>query len=193
VSWVIIYSGADFTLYYKARTRAQAAFIAELERVPWRDRVEFFFSDERRLKVDDIINDCREGDHVYTCGPAGFMDAVYAAAMGRGWLDEALHREYFTAPERAPYANHPFTLRLARAGRSIPVAASQSAAEALQQAGFHVDIKCKDGLCGVCTVAYTEGAIEHRDFVLSKMQRQGKLTLCCSRAQLPNESITLDL
>jgi reductive dehalogenase len=185
--------GADFTLFYKARTRAQAAFVAELERVPWSDRVECFFSDERRLNVGDVLKDCREGDHVYTCGPAGFMDAVYAAAMSRGLPDEALHREYFTAPQRVPYENHPFTLHLARSRRSIPVSASQSAAEALLRAGFHIDIKCKDGLCGVCTVAYAEGTIEHRDFVLSKMQRQGKLTLCCSRAKLPNDSITLDL
>jgi reductive dehalogenase len=186
-------SGADFTLYYKARTRAQAAFIPELERVAWRDRVEFFFSDERRLSVGDVINECGDGDHVYTCGPAGFMDAVYAAATSRGLPDEALHREYFTVPERAPYENHPFELHLAGSRRSIPVSANQSAAEALQQAGFHIDIKCKDGLCGVCAVGYTEGAVEHRDFVLSKMQRQSKLTLCCSRAKVPNDSITLDL
>jgi reductive dehalogenase len=186
-------SGADFTLYYKARTRAQAAFIPELELVAWRDRVELFFSDERRLHVGDVINDCGDGDHVYTCGPAGFMDAVYAAATSRGLPDEALHREYFTAPERAPYENHPFTLQLTRSRRSIPVSVSQSAAEALQGAGFHIDIKCKDGLCGVCAVDYAEGAVEHRDFVLSKAQRQRKLTLCCSRAKVANDSITLDL
>src|ERR1700692_41167 len=89
--------------------------------------------------------------------------------------------------------NHPFELHLARSRRSIPVSASQSAAEALQQAGFHIDIKCKDGLCGVCAVDYAEGTVEHRDFVLSKAQRQSKLTLCCSRAKAANDSITLDL
>jgi ferredoxin len=121
------------------------------------------------------------------------MDDVYGAAMSRGLPDEALHREYFTVPERAPYENHPFTLQLTRSRRSIPVSARQSAAEALQEAGFHIDIKCKDGLCGVCAVGYTEGAVEHRDFVLSKMQRQSKLTLCCSRAKVANDSIALDL
>jgi ferredoxin-NADP reductase len=186
-------SGADFTLYYKARTRAQAAFIPELERVAWRDRVEFFFSDERRLNVGDVINNCGDGDHVYTCGPAGFMDAVYSAAMSRGLPDEALHREYFTVPERAPYENHPFTLQLTRSRRSIPVSVNQSAAEALQGAGFHIDIKCKDGLCGVCAVDYAEGTVEHRDFVLSKTQRRSKLTLCCSRAKVANDFIALDL
>jgi ferredoxin len=55
-----------------------------------------------------------------------------------------------------------------------PVSVSQSAAEAQQQAGFHIDIKCKDGLCGVCAVGYTEGAVEHRDFVLSKMQQTSR-------------------
>jgi ferredoxin-NADP reductase len=86
-------SGADFALYYRARTRAQAAFNPELERVSWRDRVEFFFGDERRLNVGDIINNCRDGDYIYTCDPAGFMNALYAAATSRGLPDEALHRE----------------------------------------------------------------------------------------------------
>src|SRR5882757_1341513 len=91
-------AGADFALYYKARTRAQAAFVPEMQAMPWADRIHFHFSDENRLNVGDVLGDHRTGDHLYTCGPAEFMDAVYAAAIERGWLEDSLHREYFSVP-----------------------------------------------------------------------------------------------
>jgi reductive dehalogenase len=50
-------SGADFMLYYKARTRAQAGFITELEQVPWFHRVRFHFSDENRLDISDVLGE----------------------------------------------------------------------------------------------------------------------------------------
>src|SRR5690606_41863446 len=89
-------AGADFDLYYKSRTRAQAAFIPELQAMPWAERVHFHFSDERRLDIADVLNQYRDGSHVYTCGPAAFMDAVFETASGFGWPEEALHREYFS-------------------------------------------------------------------------------------------------
>jgi hypothetical protein len=50
----------------------------------------------------------------------------------------------------------------------------------------------RSGLC-VRAIDYTEGTVEHRDFVLSKAQRQSESTLCCSRAKVANDSITLNL
>lgn len=186
-------AGADFTLYYKARTRAQAAFVAELEAVPWARRVHFRFSDECRLNVADVLTGYRPGDHLYTCGPAAFMDAVFGAALALGWHEDALHREYFSVPEAKAYDNHPFTLELKRTGRSIVVPADKAATAALREAGVTVDVKCSDGLCGVCKVPCLEGEIEHRDYVLSKSQRATHMILCCSRAKQPDGTIVVDL
>jgi ferredoxin-NADP reductase len=185
--------GAAFVLYYKARTRAQAGFIAELQGVPWASQVRFHSSDENRLNVADVLGGYQVGDHLYTCGPAEFMDAVYAAALGKGWSEESLHREYFSAPEGPQYVNHPFTLELRRAGVEIQVSADKSATVALKDAGINVDVKCSDGLCGVCKAHYLEGEIEHRDYVLSKSQRTTSVILCCSRAKEPNGTIVLDM
>ena len=185
--------GAEFTLYYKAKTRAQAAFIPELQQVPWANRVQFYFSDEVRLDVADVLKDYQPGDHLYTCGPAAFMDAVYETARVHGWSDEALHREYFSVPDGVQYENHPFTLRLQRSGGSILVPADKPATVALKEAGINVDVKCSDGLCGVCAATYLEGEVEHRDFVLSKAQRSRKMILCCSRASKPEATVVVDL
>ncbi len=185
--------GADFALYYKARTRAQAAFIPELQHVPWANRVHFHFSDEIRLNVADVLGGYRAGDHLYTCGPAEFMDAVFAAAIAKGWQEDSLHREYFSVPEGAQYVNHPFTLKLQRSGIDVLVPADKSATVALKDAGIAVDVKCSDGLCGVCKAHHLAGEIEHRDYVLSKSQRATSVILCCSRAKEPDGTIVLDM
>lgn len=187
------HAGADFALYYKARTRAQAAFIPELQRVAWANRVHFHFSDENRLDIADVLGGYRAGDHLYTCGPSEFMDAVFATAVAKGWYEDALHREYFSVPEGAQYVNHPFTLRLQRSGIEILVPADKSATAALKEAGINVDVKCSDGLCGVCKTPYLDGEIEHRDYVLSKSQRATSVILCCSRAKEQNGIITIDM
>jgi ferredoxin len=172
---------------------AWAGFIPELQRMPWANRVHFYFSDENRLNVADVLGDYQIGDHLYTCGPAEFMDAVYAAATANGWLEQSLHREYFSVPEGTQYVNHPFTLKLQRSGVEVHVPADKSATVALKNAGINVDVKCSDGLCGVCKAHYLEGEIEHRDYVLSNSQRAASVILCCSRAKEPNGTVVLDM
>jgi len=61
----------------------------------------------------------------------------------------------------------------------------------LLRAGVHVDVKCADGLCGVCKCTVTDGEVEHRDFVLSQAQRQTTMILCQSRAADPDGEITI--
>jgi len=183
----------DFTFYYKARTRASAGFVNELEAMPWSDRIHFHFSDENRLQVADVLGDFRPGDQLYTCGPSAFMDAVFASAMEQDWPEQCLHREYFTVPEDVEYENHAFRAKLANAGREIEIPADKSAADVLTEAGFPIEMKCSDGLCGTCVAEYTDGDVEHRDYVLSNEQRKTKLTLCCSRAREAGGHLTINI
>ena len=115
-----------------------------------------------------------------------------SAAEAAGVPDEARHLEYFSTPDVPDYVNHPFTLRLAT-GQKIPVRANQSASDALLEAGVHVDVKCSDGICGVCQCGVTTGLVEHRDFVLSAKQRESAMILCQSRAAEPNATLDITL
>lgn len=101
--------------------------------------------------------------------------------------------EYFSVPEQPDYENHPFTLRLAKSGREILVPAEKTATEALAESGIHVNVKCSDGICGVCKCGLISGDAEHRDFVLSNKQREGAIILCQSRAQAPGGVLEIDL
>ena len=186
--------GADFALHYCASSRASAGFLDDLAAFPWSDRVHYHFSDEgTRADLEAVLAGYQPGHHVYTCGPDRFMDGVMSAAEAAGFPEAARHLEYFSVPETPDYENHPFTLRLAQSGRDIPVAADQAATDALLAAGVHVDVKCSDGLCGVCKCGVRSGDVEHRDFVLSRADRANAMILCQSRAADPDGVIEIDL
>ena len=121
------------------------------------------------------------------------MAAVAEAAKKAGLAEENIHQEYFSIPELPDYENHDFSLKIASTGQIIPVAAEQNAADALNEHGFSIEVKCSDGLCGVCQCDYLEGEVEHRDFVLSSAQKKTRLILCQSRAKDKGTTLTLDL
>ncbi len=186
--------GRDFALHYSVPSRGAAGYLEDLAAVPWADRVTLHVSDEgSRADLDGLLAGWQPGWHVYTCGPDRYMQAVIAAAEAGGFPDEARHLEYFSVPEVPDYVNHPFTLKLARSGRVVEVGADETATDALARAGVHVDVKCSDGICGVCKCGLVAGEVEHRDFVLSKAQRAGAVILCQSRAADPGGVIEVDL
>jgi len=121
------------------------------------------------------------------------MDAVIAAAAAAGIPEENLHREYFSVPDQPDFENFPFELLLRRSGKRIAVTAEETASDALIANGYAVDVKCSDGLCGVCKCGVVGGAVEHRDFVLSERQREDTIILCQSRAAEKDGVVELDL
>ncbi len=184
--------GADFALHYSIRKRADAGFLDDLATVPWTDKVHLHISAEgSRADLDDLTT-YSKGAHIYTCGPDIYMAAVIEAATANGFPEDARHLEYFAVPEQPEYENHPFTLAL-KDGRQIAVSADQTASDALIAAGVHVDVKCADGLCGVCKCGVVKGEVEHRDFVLSRAQQAGNMILCQSRAVAKDGLIVIDL
>jgi reductive dehalogenase len=186
--------GADFELHYSCRSRESAGFLQDLATVPWAHRVRLHVSAEgTRADLETILASYQDGHHCYTCVPDRYMTSVLVTAGQLGWPEEALHWEYFSAPDTPDYENHDFILTLDRSGRQVPVPADLSAADALIAAGIPVDLKCSDGLCGVCKCSLLAGEVEHRDHVLSKAQRQHAIILCQSRAASPGGEVVIDL
>ncbi|WP_235962659.1 4Fe-4S double cluster binding domain-containing protein [Jannaschia marina] len=187
-------AGASFALHYSGRSRATMGFLPELAAVPWAGRVTLHVTDEgTRADLGAVMAALPENAHVYTCGADRYMGAVMEAAEAAGVPEAARHLEYFSVPEVPDYENHAFTLRLARSGREVAVGAEESATDALARAGVQVDVKCTDGICGVCKCGLVSGAVEHRDFVLSRAQRETALILCQSRAAEAGGVVEIDL
>jgi reductive dehalogenase len=186
--------GRPFELHYSISDRAAAGYLPDLAQVPWADRVHVHVSKEgTRADLDQVLAGYQAGYHVYTCGPDRYMQGVLEAAERQGFPEEARHLEYFSVPEVPEYENHPFTLRLRKSGRDLHVPADKSATDVLAEAGIGVDVKCADGICGVCKCDLLSGEVEHRDFVLSKAQRKGAVILCQSRAAQKDGTIEVDL
>ena len=185
--------GRSFSMHYSCSRRNRAGFLDDLAAMPWKGRINLHFSDKgSRVDLAEILK-WRDGAHLYTCGPDIYMQSVMTAANAAGFPEENCHQEYFTVPEQPEYENFDFTLKLAKSGREFLIPADRSATEFLAGNGVHVDVKCSDGLCGVCKCGLISGEVEHRDFVLSKAQRQNSLILCQSRAAKAGGVIEVDL
>ncbi|MEM9228251.1 MAG: reductive dehalogenase [Pseudomonadota bacterium] len=186
--------GDDFELHYSGRSRTTMGLLDDIAGFGWADRVTLHISSEgSRADLSAILNGYQPGWHVYTCGAEPYMAGVMDAAETAGFPEETRHLEYFSVPEQPDYVNHAFTLRLAKSGRDLRVPADRAATDVLQENGIPIDVKCADGICGVCKCSLVSGKVEHRDFVLSKAQRETSVILCQSRAEQKDGIVEVDL
>ena len=61
---------------------------------------------------------------------------------------------------------------------------SRPSGQALKGANIDVQSDCCEGLCGSCETRVLSGAVDHRDVVLTRGERdaQDRMMVCCSRA-----------
>ena len=187
--------GADFALHYCARSRAEAAFIDEIEATLGARLVAHFDGGDisRGLDVAALLKERPAAAHVYVCGPPGLIRAVREAA--RHWPKGTVHYELFRGSEAdiAPRSSdQAFDIVLKRAGKTLTVPADKSILQTLAEAGIKIKTLCKEGVCGTCRVGLVSGHADHRDEVLTDEERERNIQVCVSRAQ-PGETLVLDL
>jgi len=165
-------------LHYAFRKAETAAFVPYLT---FQSDPNVYLHDDslgHKLDVPSLIRRQPEGTHVYTCGPAGLMDAVVNAAEALGWPAETIHVERFGAGPRK--GDEPFEAVCQQSGKTVQVAATEHLLDCLERAGIEVPFGCRAGSCGTCEVGVLAGTIIHRDSVLSAAERaEGKKMLAC--------------
>jgi vanillate monooxygenase ferredoxin subunit len=188
--------GHSFELHYCARTRECAAFVEQLAQASFGARVSFHFDDGPRHEAFDAralsSGPRAEGEHLYVCGPGGFMDHVLAAARP-AWPEHTIHLERF-APKALPAStDQAFQVVLARRGMTLDVPPNRSILRVLHEHGVDVPASCEQGVCGTCIVGLIDGEADHRDsFLTDAEHREGRqLAVCCSRSR--SAALTLDL
>jgi vanillate O-demethylase ferredoxin subunit len=190
-----------FTLHYFARSAEHAAFLPLLSRAPFSDHVKFHFGVTRE-QLDAVLGDClqgsREGTHIYTCGPAPFMERV--VAIGETCVaPDAIHLERFAAePASAAMSGEAATLdafdvRIASSGATVHVDKDTTIVAALASIGIEVDTSCGEGVCGTCMIDVVSGTPEHRDHCLSKAERASGKVICCCVSRATSPVLVLDL
>ena len=188
-----------FVLHYFARSPEHAAFLPLLSRAPFSAYVTFHFGVARE-QLDAVLGDClagsREGTHVYTCGPAPFMERVVAIGETRV-APEAIHLERFAADPApvngASAALDAFDVQIASSGATVRVDKDTTIVAALASIGIEVDTSCGEGVCGTCMVDVVSGAPEHRDHCLSKAERASGKVICCCVSRATSPVLVLDL
>lgn len=187
--------GAEFTLHYCAKSRAEAAFIGEIEAALGPHLVTHFDGGDisRGLDVKALLKERPPAAHVYVCGPPGLIRAVREATPH--WPKGSVHYELFRGSEGdiAPRSSdQPFEIVLKRTGKTLVVPADKSILATLASAGIKIKTLCKEGVCGTCRVGLVSGRADHRDEVLTDEERERNIQVCVSRAQ-PGEMLVLDL
>ncbi|MFM0238573.1 PDR/VanB family oxidoreductase [Paraburkholderia phytofirmans] len=188
-----------FVLHYFARSAEHAAFLPLLSRAPFSDYVKLHFGGARE-QLDAVLGDClanaREGTHVYTCGPAPFMERVVAIGETR-LSSDAIHLERFAAEPVSIRAESAaldtFDVRIASSGATVRVDKDTTIVAALASIGIEVDTSCGEGVCGTCMVDVVSGTPEHRDHCLSKAERASGKVICCCISRATSPVLVLDL
>jgi vanillate O-demethylase ferredoxin subunit len=186
--------GRPWTLHYAARTRAQMAFVDELQPLAARGGAMLDLRADQEgdppLDLRAIVATLPAGAHVYACGPAGLLDAFEAATAALP--PERVHLERF-ANVRAAASDGGFTVVLARSGQRVPVQPGQTVLDAVRAAGVEPMYSCREGVCGTCETRVLRGTPDHRDLVLGDAEKAAgdRMMICCSGALTPE--LELDL
>lgn len=185
-------AGRRVELHYAMRSRLEAAYLDRLEREFGAQLHSYAADQHERLDPAGLIQAAAPGTHIYVCGPVRLIDAVHDAARRAGLPVEQVHAEHF-AVAKPTGQQRSINVTLQRSGKSIEVPATETILDALERAGVEASSGCRSGSCGQCAVKVLKGKPEHRDFVLSDVERaQGALMcICVSRAE--SEHLTLDL
>lgn len=131
------------------------------------------------------------GTHLYTCGPAGFMDAVTQTAGRLGWPASRVHLEHFGLADLD--GGEPFEAVLTASGRTIPVPSGTSLLDALEAGGLTVPNLCRQGVCGECRIPVSAGTPRHRDLFLSDDEKAAGSSLMCCVSRAVGDRLEINL
>jgi len=121
-------TGATFEMHYCTRSAERTAFKAQIAQSAFAGGVHFHHDDgaeDQKLDIQGRLGKPRADEHLYVCGPKGFMDAVLATARAAGWPESHLHYEFFAGEAAHSESDEVFEMELARSGRSCSSAGTR--------------------------------------------------------------------
>ncbi|NRF88359.1 PDR/VanB family oxidoreductase [Burkholderia gladioli] len=171
-----------FKTIYVARDPESTAFFDELSKVQWQNEVRIHHDHGDPTQSFDFwpLFERPSKAHVYCCGPRALMDMV--RDMTGHWAPGSIHFESFGVDSSVSRQDRPFSVRLARSGKTYQIPANRSILEVLREAGVRVPSSCESGTCGSCRTALCGGTADHRDLVLQADEQEREIMVCVSRA-----------
>ncbi|GAB2822075.1 PDR/VanB family oxidoreductase [Streptomyces daliensis] len=192
-------AGARWHLVYGGRTRASMPFLEDIAKLGGpRGTVTLVPEDEAGLPdLAAALAWAPPEAAVYCCGPEPLMAAL-GALCAQDPPGGGFHLERF-APAAGPGPggsggsgeDSAFEVELRRSGTTLTVPADTTALAAIREVRPDTAYSCAQGFCGTCQTRVLEGAVDHRDELLTDSERDGSMLICVSRAR--DGRLTLDM
>jgi len=184
-------TGKPVRMVYCARSRADAAFVEELQNVMGEALTLYFDSEGQVLDIPALVQDLSARSMLFLCGPQGMMEAVKSAWQAHGLPVQNLRYETFANSGAQP--TKAFRVMVEETGRVVDVPEDTSLLDALIASGHDVLSDCRKGECGLCKLEVTEGggAIDHRDVFLSPDERASNNCLCACVSRISGGEIRI--
>jgi len=184
-----------FDLHYVFALMSPGAFEGRIKDSSFAENARFYIEDSqqnRLLDAANILADQPEDTQLFICGVDWWQDPIIKAAQQKGWSEERIHVERFTAKLAAALLDKVFTVKIASTGAVFKVPGDKSVTAFLEEKGVKIPTSCEQGVCGTCKVKVLEGEADHRDKRLKPEQKaEGYFLPCVSRAK--GDVLVLDL
>ncbi|MFI8992951.1 2Fe-2S iron-sulfur cluster-binding protein [Streptomyces sp. NPDC053542] len=131
---------------------------------------------------------------VFTCGPAGYMEAVRRMLSTAGFDMARYHEESFTFDAPAVPEHHTgpgYKVEFTRSGRTIDCDPGTPILAAASRAGLTLPASCAQGMCGTCKTTLLAGSVDmqHNGGIRPREIANNKILLCCAK---PLDHLVID-
>ncbi len=187
--------GTSFELHYVYALMSPHAFEPLITASNFAADTNFYFEASQKNQLLDaaaVLSDRSDDTQLFISGADWWMDPIVNLAKQKGWSEERIHIERFTAKLAAPVLDTVFEVKIASTGAIYKIPGDKTVSAFLEESGVKIPTSCEQGVCGTCKVKALEGEIDHRDKRLTAEQRaEGYFLACVSRAK--SNQIVLDL
>ncbi len=183
-------SEQNWKLYYFARSEDKCAF-AQYLKDKFDQHVEIILSNQAgniQKRVDHVFQVHSRNTEFYCCGPSNMIEAFKSFQA-----DFPLTYYESFVPEHEASTENSYTVELRKSNKLIEVVQGETLLDALLKNGCDVMHSCKEGICGACETPVLEGAVDHRDSILTDDEKIENKTMfpCCSSAK--DKFLVLDI
>jgi vanillate monooxygenase ferredoxin subunit len=176
-----------FDFHYVYALMSPGAFKTVIESSKFAEHMKYYKepeADKQQINPAEILSDQAEDTQLFICGVDWWQDPIIGLAKQKGFSEERIHVERFTAKLAAPLLDKVFDVKIASSGKVFQVPGDKTVTAFLEEKGVKIATSCEQGMCGTCKVKVLEGEIDHRDKRLTAEQKkEGFFLPCVSRGK----------
>ncbi len=180
-------ANVPFEFHYVFQLMSPGSFESLIKASSFSEDTTFYLEDSKMNRLLDpasILSDRPDDTQLFICGVDWWLDPIINLAKQKGFSEERIHVERFTAKVPPAALDKIFDVTIKSSGKVYKIPGDKTLTAALEEQGVKIPTSCEQGLCGTCKVKVLEGEVDHRDKKLSAaLREQGYMLACVSRAK----------